>query len=114
MNKDYLHTIVSNNIYVANLSNDDGTRVDSMNHRSRQVFPSVSNKKLYFRGAIRPSGDQLQKNHETPQNPENDRIRFNSGQPWSFESAIQKRGQACMKQCIAQRVLHPVQCYSLC
>lgn len=37
------------------------------------------------------------------------------GGPWRVSSpALGKRGPECMRKCIAQGVLHPVQCHSLC
>ncbi|XP_015924563.1 uncharacterized protein [Parasteatoda tepidariorum] len=34
--------------------------------------------------------------------------------PWRLQIDFRKRGPDCMRKCITQGVLHPVQCHSLC
>ncbi|XP_076322185.1 uncharacterized protein LOC143231548 [Tachypleus tridentatus] len=41
-------------------------------------------------------------------------VRKSTGGLWHVSKGHQKRGSECMRKCILQGILHPVQCHSLC
>jgi len=42
------------------------------------------------------------------------RFQVTVDENWKSEPIMGKRGPECMRKCIAQGVLHPIQCHSLC
>ncbi|XP_076314713.1 uncharacterized protein LOC143227052 [Tachypleus tridentatus] len=82
-----------------------------------RLFPEFPEKTPYFHKTS-PHGDipvmndvmvpeELVEDRHVPEGKKNNAV-------WYAHKEQRKRGPGCMRKCIAQGILHPVQCHSLC
>ncbi|XP_076322114.1 uncharacterized protein LOC143231464 [Tachypleus tridentatus] len=103
-------------ITVAYPSGDDETQLvlESVGQLFRQLFPMIPTKTQYVWKITHQDFPLKNTNTYYDELDNDDPVLSNDVQPWSLESEFRKRGPDCMKKCIAQGILHPVQCHSLC
>lgn len=108
-------------LLVALVGSTDGSRIhrdteaamDEMSQLFRRLFPLVPERTQYF-WRTNQLGSALVYNEELPRNVDESPSPSETVLPWKLQIEFRKRGPDCMKKCISQGVLHPVQCHSLC
>ncbi|XP_076352877.1 uncharacterized protein LOC143248407 [Tachypleus tridentatus] len=102
---------------VANPLREDDTHLvmKSMNEFLHHLFPLVPTKTQYVWEITHQEPVLPLEHYYAPYKPNSNGQSFPSfAQPWNVDTDFRKRGPECMRKCIAEGILHPVQCHSLC